>query len=84
VAHLNLLPQGQPERAKRTEDMVDTMEQYFGSCTNMGECTAACPKEISLDFIALMNRDYARAKFARGKASQPTRAPKFSRFFRGG
>jgi succinate dehydrogenase / fumarate reductase iron-sulfur subunit len=84
VAHLNLLPQGQTERNRRTEDMVDTMEQYFGSCTNMGECTAACPKEISLDFIAMLNRDYARAKFARGKDAQPTRAPKLSRFFQGG
>jgi succinate dehydrogenase / fumarate reductase iron-sulfur subunit len=62
LAHLNLLPQGQPERYRRTEDMVDTMEQYFGSCTNHGECQAACPKEISIDFIAAMNRDYFRAK----------------------
>jgi succinate dehydrogenase / fumarate reductase iron-sulfur subunit len=43
--------------------MVDTMEQFFGSCTNMGECEAACPKEISIDFIAMMNRDYLKAKF---------------------
>jgi len=64
VAHLNLLPQGQPERLSRTEAMVEEMERYFGSCTNMGECSAACPKEISLDFIALMNRDYLRAKLA--------------------
>ncbi|MDQ3973451.1 MAG: succinate dehydrogenase/fumarate reductase iron-sulfur subunit [Actinomycetota bacterium] len=63
VAHLNLLPQGQPERYRRTEDMVDVMEQFFGSCTNYAECEAACPKEISIDFIALMNRDYAKAKF---------------------
>ena len=63
VSHLNLLPQGQPERLRRVADMVDTMEQYFGSCTNMGECEAACPKEISIDFIALMNRDYLRSKF---------------------
>ncbi|HEX9258396.1 MAG TPA: succinate dehydrogenase/fumarate reductase iron-sulfur subunit [Acidimicrobiales bacterium] len=62
VAHLNLLPQGQPERYKRVEAMVDTMEQYFGSCTNHGECEAACPKGISIDFIALMNRDYLKAK----------------------
>jgi succinate dehydrogenase / fumarate reductase iron-sulfur subunit len=65
VAHLNLLPQGQPEKLQRVENMVDTMEQYFGSCTNMGECEAACPKEISLDFIALMNRDYLKSKFRR-------------------
>jgi succinate dehydrogenase / fumarate reductase, iron-sulfur subunit len=63
LAHLNLLPQGQPERYARTEDMVDTMEQFFGSCTNMGECEAACPKEISIDFIAMMNTDYRKAKF---------------------
>ncbi len=43
--------------------MVDTMEEYFGSCTNHGECEAACPKGISLDFIAKMNRDYLKAKF---------------------
>ncbi len=62
VAHLNLLPQGQAERWKRTEAMVDTMEDYFGSCTNHRECEAACPKEISIDFIAAMNRDYVVAK----------------------
>ena len=63
VAHLNLLPQGEPERDARTEAMVEVMEEYFGSCTNMAECEAACPKEISIDFIALMNRDYRRGKF---------------------
>ena len=63
LTHLNLLPQGQAERYQRTEAMVDTMEDYFGSCTNMGECSTACPKGIALDTIALMNRDYARAKF---------------------
>ena len=62
IAHLNLLPQGQSERFKRTEAMVDTMEQFFGSCTNHGECQEACPKEISIDWIALMNRDYLKAK----------------------
>ncbi len=62
VAHLNLLPQGQPERFSRVEAMVDTMEEYFGSCTNHGECEEACPKEISIDFIALMNRDYLKSK----------------------
>jgi succinate dehydrogenase / fumarate reductase, iron-sulfur subunit len=62
IAHLNLLPQGQPERYRRTEAMVDTMEEYFGSCTNHGECEAACPKSISIDFIALMNKDYLKAK----------------------
>jgi succinate dehydrogenase / fumarate reductase iron-sulfur subunit len=62
IWHLNALPQGQAERYKRTEDMVETMEQYFGSCTNHGECSEACPKEISLDFIAYMNRDYIKSK----------------------
>ena len=61
LAHLNLIPQGQPERWQRTEAMVETMEQFFGSCTNHGECHEACPKEISLDFIAYMNRDYVKA-----------------------
>ncbi len=62
VSHLNLLPQGQPERYSRVEAMVDTMEEYFGSCTNHAECEAACPKSISIDYIALMNRDYLKAK----------------------
>ena len=62
LAHLNLMPQGQPERAARTVAMVETMEMYFGSCTNHQECEAACPKEISIDFIALMNRDFVKAQ----------------------
>jgi succinate dehydrogenase / fumarate reductase iron-sulfur subunit len=65
LAHLNLLPQGQPERPRRTLAMVETMESYFGSCTSHGECTAACPKEISLDFIAMLNRDYRKARNSR-------------------
>ena len=65
AAHLNLLPQGQPERARRTLAMVDTLEQHFGSCTNHAECHAACPKEISIDFIAMLNRDYRRARRSR-------------------
>ena len=63
VGHLNVLPQGQPERWARVTSMVDTMEMYFGSCTNYGECEAVCPAGISLDFIASMNRDYLKAKF---------------------
>jgi len=63
VSHLNLLPQGQPERWERVSAMVDEMERYFGSCTNHGECEAACPKSISIDFIALMNRDFIKAKW---------------------
>jgi len=62
VAHLNLLPQGQAEQYRRVERMVDTMEDLFGSCTNHGECETACPKSISIDFIALLNRDYLRSK----------------------
>ncbi|HEX4902875.1 MAG TPA: succinate dehydrogenase/fumarate reductase iron-sulfur subunit [Acidimicrobiales bacterium] len=67
IEHLNLLPQGQPERDSRVLEMVDTMEQYFGSCTNHGECTAACPKEIPLDYIAYMNRDYVKAQLRNRK-----------------
>ena len=69
VAHLNLLPQGQSERWMRVERMVETMEEYFGSCTNHGECEPACPKEISLDNIALMNRDYLLSKIRNRKLS---------------
>jgi succinate dehydrogenase / fumarate reductase, iron-sulfur subunit len=58
VAHLNLLPQGATERYARSVDMVAQMDaEGFGGCTNIGECTAVCPKEISMDFIALLNRD---------------------------
>ncbi len=58
LAHLNLLPQGQPERYKRTREMVDTHDAAdFGGCTNHRECEAACPKGISTDFIARMNRE---------------------------
>jgi len=67
VAHLNLLPQGQAERYRRTEAMVDTMEEFFGSCTNHGECQEACPKEIPIDFIAYMNRDYMKSKWKNRK-----------------
>ena len=59
VSHLGLLPQGQPERAARVRNMVSQMDKEgFGSCTNQYECEAACPKEISADFIARMNGDY--------------------------
>jgi succinate dehydrogenase / fumarate reductase iron-sulfur subunit len=67
LQHLNLLPQGQAERWQRTEHMVETMEEFFGSCTNHGECEEACPKEISIDFIAYMNRDYVKAKLKNRK-----------------
>jgi succinate dehydrogenase / fumarate reductase iron-sulfur subunit len=71
VAHLNLLPQGQPERYGRVERMVETMETFFGSCTNHGECETACPKRISIDFIALLNRDYVKAKFVNRRVLVP-------------
>lgn len=62
VAHLGLLPQGQPERDRRVLAMVSAMdEQGFGNCTVTGSCEAVCPKEISLDFIGRLNRDYAAA-----------------------
>jgi succinate dehydrogenase / fumarate reductase iron-sulfur subunit len=64
VSHLGLLPQGQPERDSRVLAMVSTMDGLgFGSCTNQYECSAACPKLISHDFIARLNRDYAKALF---------------------
>src|SRR5688572_1465772 len=62
VGHLGLLPQGQAERDRRVLAMVVTMDELgFGSCTNYYECSAACPKLISHDFIARMNRDYLKA-----------------------
>jgi len=66
VSHLALLPQGQPERDQRVLKMVETMESYFGNCSNYAECEAVCPKGISIDFIARMNRDYLSAKLTRG------------------
>jgi succinate dehydrogenase / fumarate reductase iron-sulfur subunit len=62
VSHLGLLPQGQPERYTRVRKMVETMDdEGFGNCSNHYECEAACPKKISVSFIARMNRDYLRA-----------------------
>ena len=64
VSHLGLMPQGQPERDKRVLAMVQTMDEAgFGNCTNQYECSAVCPKLISHDFIARMNRDYMKALF---------------------
>jgi succinate dehydrogenase / fumarate reductase, iron-sulfur subunit len=64
VGHLGLLPQGQAERDQRVLKMVAKMdEEGFGNCTNTTSCSAVCPKEIGQDFIARMNRDYARAVF---------------------
>ncbi len=62
VSHLNLLPQGQTEKDRRVLNMVRVMDaEGFGNCTVTGSCEAVCPKEISLSFIAKMNRDYACA-----------------------
>ena len=62
VSHLALLPQGKPERERRVLNMVRTMDQAgFGNCTVTGSCEAVCPKEITLDFIARMNREYGKA-----------------------
>ncbi|MBO0651492.1 MULTISPECIES: succinate dehydrogenase/fumarate reductase iron-sulfur subunit [Streptomyces] len=62
VVHLNVLPQGAPERASRVLGMVDAMDaQSFGGCTNTGECATACPKGIPLTAISTMNREYLRA-----------------------
>ena len=62
VSHLALLPQGQVEREQRVLSMVRQMDKEgFGNCTVTGSCEAVCPKEISLDFIALMNREYFKA-----------------------
>ena len=67
--HLNLLPQGKPEKDRRVINMVEAMDNLdFGSCTVIGECSAVCPKEISLDFITRMNRDYLKASLTRPKA----------------
>jgi succinate dehydrogenase / fumarate reductase iron-sulfur subunit len=62
MGHLNLLPQGQPQQDRRVLAMVRQMDsEGFGSCTNHRECEAACPKEISIAFIAKMNRDFIKA-----------------------
>lgn len=62
ISHLNLLPQGKPEKDRRARNMVWKMdEEGFGACTATGSCEAVCPKEISLDFISKMNRDHAVA-----------------------
>ncbi len=64
VGQFSLLPQGQPERDRRVLAMVAKMDELgFGNCTNQYECSAACPKGISQDFIARMNRDYLAASF---------------------
>jgi succinate dehydrogenase / fumarate reductase iron-sulfur subunit len=70
ISHLGLLPQGAPERAQRVLAMVAQMDaEKFGTCTNHYECEAACPKSISVEFIARMNRDYIKASLTRRPAA---------------
>ncbi len=65
ISHLGLLPQGQPERDRRAVMMVaQAREEAFGHCTNIGECEAVCPKEIKLEVIARMNRDFIKASWS--------------------
>jgi len=71
ISHLGLLPQGQPERSQRVLNMTAAMDhEGFGACTNHRECEAACPKEISIQFIARMNRDFLYAGLTRPKETQ--------------
>jgi succinate dehydrogenase / fumarate reductase iron-sulfur subunit len=66
AGHLGMLPQGQPERARRALSMVTQMDaEGFGGCTWHGECQEACPKEISIDWIARLNRDFIAASVTR-------------------
>jgi succinate dehydrogenase / fumarate reductase iron-sulfur subunit len=65
ISHLGLLPQGMPEKARRALNMVETMEsEAFGACSNYTSCEAVCPKEISIEGIARMNKDFRRASVA--------------------
>ena len=67
VSHLGLLPQGQPERYRRALSMVTQMDlESFGGCSLFGECQAACPKDISIDFIARLHADFVRASLTAG------------------
>jgi succinate dehydrogenase / fumarate reductase iron-sulfur subunit len=67
VMHLGVLPQGQPERYQRVSEMVETHDSLgFGSCTNIGECSAVCPAEITLDTIAFLNRDLIASRAGKG------------------
>jgi succinate dehydrogenase / fumarate reductase iron-sulfur subunit len=62
VSHLALLPQGHPERTRRVRRMIAAMDaEGFGGCTNYGECEAVCPKRISVQAIARMNREFLRS-----------------------
>jgi succinate dehydrogenase / fumarate reductase iron-sulfur subunit len=71
ISHLGLLPQGQPERQARVLNMVKTMDALgFGNCSNTGACELACPKQISLENIARMNRDYLKASIKERPAKE--------------
>jgi succinate dehydrogenase / fumarate reductase iron-sulfur subunit len=75
ITHLGILPQGEPERQRRALSMVAQMNsETFGNCTSIGECTGVCPKEIPLEVIAKMNRDYLSASFER-REELPTPVP---------
>ena len=66
VKHLNILPQGQPERRERTSSMLRAMQsEGFGNCTNEYECEAVCPKEISVSNISFLNREFIRSMVSR-------------------
>jgi succinate dehydrogenase / fumarate reductase, iron-sulfur subunit len=70
ITHLGLLPQGQPERYQRAVRMVQQMDrEEFGGCTLYGECQEACPKEISIDTITRMNRDFLRGMSTAGRGA---------------
>ena len=76
IAHLGVLPQGEPERERRALSMVAQMNaEAFGNCTSIGECTGVCPKEIPLEVIANMNRDYLTASFKRREDFQTPVTP---------
>jgi len=71
VSHLALLPQGEPERKERVKRMVEAMDrEFFGACTNFGECQEACPKSISISFIARMNQEFLKAHLALDSKNQ--------------
>jgi len=74
VSHLALMPQGKAEAQERVRNMVEQMDaEGFGACTNYFECEAACPKEISVGFIAKMNREYLKASLAHKEKSGEAR-----------
>jgi succinate dehydrogenase / fumarate reductase iron-sulfur subunit len=69
------MPQGQVERARRASRMVKQMDvEGFGNCTNIGECRAACPKEISIDYISKMRSEYAKSLLSDNEGKEYTGA----------